>query len=266
MKTLSIDEAISRHGGNSLREVVANMARSGEYHDIWLYANVTGGGYTAPYTHFLCASKSDETRQVVAFLMRRDVSHDTRVFEKGALTKLADPELDRAIVRETPVDIPEQSEKAEKDKLNVQQSRAITSAWYFAKSESKHARQVVITLPPEAAVLPKVSNLVTDFGFMQANWAATVLFLTAEDPQTKGPSIFAKASGVIDRVRGDSASLVFAFYRLARGGIFQIFIQVDNPAIHIKPRLSGSSRPVQPREPNRRYACITAASRRVTKG
>ena len=169
MKTMAINEAVSRHGGNTLREVIENMARSGEYHDIWLYTASSGGpAPTSPHTHFLCATKSDDTRQVVAFLMRGDVRNDSRVYEKGAIKKSMDPELDRVISHEKPADVQAKKEQAVEDQSRP---RAVTPAWYFAKSESKHTRQVVITLPGNANISPRVSNLMGDLAFMQANWA-----------------------------------------------------------------------------------------------
>jgi hypothetical protein len=107
-------------------------------------------------------------------------------------------------------------------------------AWYLAASDAKHTRQVIITLPPQSAVSPRVSNLMADLAFMQANWSVAALFVAGE-----GPFIFAKATGIVERLEGRPAKVAFAFYRLRRGGVFQIFVEVDSP--EIRDRTGGSN-------------------------
>lgn len=110
----------------------------------------------------------------------------------------------------------------------------ISPRWYFATSDAKHVRQVVIVLPPEAHTPPSVSNLVADAGFMQAAWAATAVFVDGSTNQAKGPTVFAKASGVIELLKGQPPLVALSFYHLRDGGVFQLFVQTDSPQIREK--------------------------------
>ncbi|MBI4527026.1 MAG: HEAT repeat domain-containing protein [Deltaproteobacteria bacterium] len=107
----------------------------------------------------------------------------------------------------------------------------VRADWYFAESRAKHCRQVVVTLPPQLEVPPRVENLIGGGGFMAANWAVTVLFMPGDAPESKGPFVFAKASGVIEMLRHRPVTVAFAFYRMKRGGVIQIFVQVDSADI-----------------------------------
>ncbi|MGH9874350.1 MAG: tetratricopeptide repeat protein [Pyrinomonadaceae bacterium] len=105
-----------------------------------------------------------------------------------------------------------------------------TSSWYYAKNSEKHVHQLVIQLSPDSRIAPRVANLVVDAAFMAPNWAVTALV----DSQSALPVIFAKASGAIDLLQGEPADVVFAFYHLSHGGVFQIFVQVDSADLRSK--------------------------------
>jgi hypothetical protein len=230
MITISINEAAAKYGGNNLKQVIENMVASGDFFKIWLYANAHGGNRT--HTDFLCVSKTDDVQQVTRFLMSRDVANDTRIYYEDKLVAELDSEdVNKPLV----IDIAFQTPKYNGNESHaLGQSKSNKLEWFFAKSNSKHVSQVVITLPPEAEILPKVENLVSDSGFMHANWAATVLFMPGTTPEAQGPIVFAKASGIIEMLKKHPASVTFAFYRLDRGGIFQLFVQVDTPEIRAK--------------------------------
>lgn len=235
MITMSINDAASKYSGTTLKEVIENMIHPGEFYKIWLYANASGGNRT--HTDFLCVSRSDNVQQVVRFLMSRDVANDTRIYYEGKLEAALDAEyFNKPIVSKMSVETPAQ----DVDTLDVtaKQAALIVPEWYFAKSDSKHVNQVAITLPPQAEIPPRVGNLVAGGGFMQANWAATALFMPGITLEAQGPIVFAKASGIIEMLKGHPASVAFAFYRLGRGGIFQIFVQVDTPQIRAKAKNS----------------------------
>jgi hypothetical protein len=110
----------------------------------------------------------------------------------------------------------------------------ITPYWYIEKSDPKHVRQVVVTLPPESRIPPRVDNLVSGLIMAEAKWAAEILFLTGDTPEARGPFIFAKATGIVDVLKGCDVEVAFAFYRLYSGGIFQLFVQVNRPQVREK--------------------------------
>jgi len=112
--------------------------------------------------------------------------------------------------------------------------QSITPKWYSAISTPKHVRQVVVILPPQSEVPSRVGNLIAGADIMMANWAATSIFMTGDTPEAKGPFVFAKASGVVEMLKGYPASVAFAFYRLNYGGVFQLFVQVDSPKVRAK--------------------------------
>lgn len=104
------------------------------------------------------------------------------------------------------------------------------SSWYYARNEEKHVRQIVIKLSPESRSYPRVDNLTADAAFTAPNWAVTAVL----DSPSAAPVIFAKATGAIEMVDHMPADVAFAFYHLERGGVFQIFVQVDSPAVRSK--------------------------------
>lgn len=110
----------------------------------------------------------------------------------------------------------------------------IIPSWYFAESQAKHVRQVVVILPPQADVPPRVENLVGGGAFMTANWAVTVLFMPGESQESKGPFVFAKASGVVEMLKHRTVTVAFAFYRLRMGGVVQVFVSADSPEVRAK--------------------------------
>jgi hypothetical protein len=228
MQLLSIGDAMSRYEGNTLRKIAETMAGSGDYSSIWLLNDKDGitpasGGYT----HFLCATPADATRDVVSFLMKPNVSNDTRMYGDGQIQKLVMEELDLIIDRD-------RVSAAETPEPPAATSPSPMPSWYLADDESKHARQLVLTLPVEAAVPPRVSNLMAGFAFMEPNWAVTLLQMVGNSAQTEGPFVFAKATGVIDLVKDQPATLACSFYRMDRGGLFQMFVEVDTPQIREK--------------------------------
>ena len=115
-----------------------------------------------------------------------------------------------------------------------EQAQPITPKWYLTQSDYRHVRQVVVTLPPESKIPPRVDNLVSSFTMTEAKWAVESLFLTGDTPEVRGPFVFAKASGVVEMLIGYPVSVAFAFYRLNYGGIFQLFVQVDSPKVRAK--------------------------------
>lgn len=113
-------------------------------------------------------------------------------------------------------------------------TESVVPSWYFAESQAKHVRQVVVTLPPQAEVAPRVENLVGGGAFMMANWAATVLFMPGDSHESKGPFVFAKGSGLVEMLKGRPVTVAFAFYRLRMGGVVQVFVSVDSPEVRAK--------------------------------
>lgn len=104
------------------------------------------------------------------------------------------------------------------------------SSWYYARNEEKHVRQIVIELSPESRTYPRVDSLTADAAFTAPNWAVTAVL----DSPSADPVIFAKATGAIEMVDHKPADVTFAFYHLRHGGVFQIFVQVDSPAVRSK--------------------------------
>ncbi len=105
------------------------------------------------------------------------------------------------------------------------------ATWYFSKNEEKHVRQIIVRLPPENEIPSAVDRkLLADPGFMRANWAATVIVPSG----SHNPAIFAKASGVVEMLRGNSVEVAFAYYHLSHGGLVQIFVSVDSPGVKLK--------------------------------
>ena len=104
--------------------------------------------------------------------------------------------------------------------------------WYLAEDAGKHVRQVVVLLPVRAEVPAQVDNLVCgDLSFVMGNWATTLLFMDSGKFRSSGPFVFAKATGVADMLRGQPVEVAFAFYHLRRGGVFQLFVQVQSPKV-----------------------------------
>jgi len=107
--------------------------------------------------------------------------------------------------------------------------------WYFAENTTKHVRQLVLVLPPESEVAPRVKNVVSGgpagVAFLSATWSATVAFLDDQPPELEGPYVFAKATKVVETLRHQPVSVAFAFYRMKLGAVFQVFVQVDTPEV-----------------------------------
>lgn len=103
------------------------------------------------------------------------------------------------------------------------------SSWYYARNEEKHVRQIVIKLSPESRTYPRVDSPTTDAAFTAPNWAITAVL-----DSSAAPVIFAKATGAIEMVDHQPLDVAFAFYHLEHGGVFQIFVQVDSPALRSK--------------------------------
>src|SRR5687768_745238 len=102
-------------------------------------------------------------------------------------------------------------------------------SWYFAENGGRHVRQVLVRLPGENPVPPVIDNLIADPAFMTPNWAATVL-----SPVGSSPVVFAKANGAIEMLRGHTVDVVFAYYRMTDGGLFQVFVRVDSKQVRAK--------------------------------
>jgi tetratricopeptide (TPR) repeat protein len=107
---------------------------------------------------------------------------------------------------------------------------AAFSSWYYAKDDEKHVRQIVVKLAPETRSAPRACDVTADRAFTAPNWALTVLL----DSQSGAPVVFAKATGAIELVDHQPADVVFAFYHLDHGGVFQIFVQIDSPEVRAK--------------------------------
>ncbi|MCI0415574.1 HEAT repeat domain-containing protein [bacterium] len=58
----------------------------------------------------------------------------------------------------------------------------IVPNWYDISNKAKHVSQVVIQIPSECLIEPRVSNLVAAGGFLEAKWALTALFLNDDPP------------------------------------------------------------------------------------
>jgi hypothetical protein len=114
--------------------------------------------------------------------------------------------------------------------MNSADGIEVTSSWYYARSDEKHVRQIVVRLTPETRSAPRVFSVTADPAFTVANWAVTVLL----DSQSGAPVVFAKASGAIEMLDHKPADVVFAFYDLDHGGVFQVFVQVDSPEVRSK--------------------------------
>ena len=115
----------------------------------------------------------------------------------------------------------------------------ITPKSYTAASATKHVRQVVMILQPTCQVGPRVQNLVlggaAGIAFLSASWSATVAFLDGESGRDdEGPFVFAKATGIAEALRGQAATVAFAFYRMRLGGLVQMFVQIDTPDVRAK--------------------------------
>lgn len=110
---------------------------------------------------------------------------------------------------------------------------AVEAKWYFAENDSKHVRQIVLGIPPEAEVPSRVEGCLIGPGIrlMRQNWASVTLFMPGDTPDRKGPFIFAKANGVVELLRGRPARVAFAFYRFGAGGVLQIFVNVSSPEV-----------------------------------
>ena len=107
--------------------------------------------------------------------------------------------------------------------------------WYFAEDAAKHVRQLVLLLPPDAEVAPRVKSVFpggpAGVAFLSATWAATVAFLDDQPPESEGPYLFAKATNAVNALRNQPVSVAFAFYRMKLGAVFQVFVQVDTPEV-----------------------------------
>ncbi len=112
-------------------------------------------------------------------------------------------------------------------RISVCASQEGETNWYLASDDLRHTRQVVINLPAKANVPAQVSNLVAGSVLMDTRlkWGIEVLFM---DRGERGPFIFAKATGVVERLNNKPGRVALAFYHLTKGGIFQIFVDVDD--------------------------------------
>jgi hypothetical protein len=103
--------------------------------------------------------------------------------------------------------------------------------WYEAQNRERRVRQVVISLPPQALVRPKATQLAASAAFTLAPWAATVACLVSDGQVAGEPVVFAKATDVIAELRDQPVTIAFAFYYLRTGAILQIFVSADAPEI-----------------------------------
>jgi hypothetical protein len=104
--------------------------------------------------------------------------------------------------------------------------------WYKVTNGAKHVCQIVICLPPEALVPPRVTgSLIHGVGLMAQQWAGVTLFMSGETPEEKGPFVFSKANNVIEAIKGHPAKVAFSFYHFRSGGLLQIFVYVDSPVV-----------------------------------
>lgn len=110
--------------------------------------------------------------------------------------------------------------------------KTINPEWYIAESDSKHVRQIVIRIPTEAQVPPRIKgHLLHGATLMTQNWAGVALFMDGKTPDQKGPFVFAKANGVVELLKGSPAYVAFAFHRFRAGGVLQIFIYVPSAEV-----------------------------------
>jgi hypothetical protein len=209
MSSISISRAKEVYGGSTERETITNMARKTGCYRIYKYANEFGNKVT--HTDYKrISSESDEK----ALLSSDWVHNVVLVYDRGNVLN-----LDEVVT--TPKEEP-------------MITKPITPKWYLAKSGAKHVHQMVITLPPQSEVPSRVTSLLAGADIMMANWAVTSVFMTEATPEAKGPFVFAKASGVVEMLKGYPASVAFAFYRLNYGGVFQLFVQVDSSKVRAK--------------------------------
>jgi len=105
--------------------------------------------------------------------------------------------------------------------------------WYQVQDDTKHVRQVVLRLPPEAEVPSRVKGtLIYRAQLWKQNWAGATLFMRGEEEEEdRGPFIFSKANDVVELLKGCEAQVAFAFYRFKHGGVLQIFVTVESLAV-----------------------------------
>lgn len=104
--------------------------------------------------------------------------------------------------------------------------------WYFTENDSKHVRQIVLRIPPEAEIPSRIEGcLLHGARLMMQNWAAVTLFMPGDTPDQRGPFVFAKANGVVELLKSRPARVAFAFYRFRAGGVLQIFVNVSSPEV-----------------------------------
>jgi len=110
--------------------------------------------------------------------------------------------------------------------------------WYRVANDAKHARQIVVHLPPDAQVKSRVEgNLLGPMSrAWNQDWAGMTLFMSGDTPESKGPFVFAKANGVVELLKGCPARVAFSFYRYRAGGFLQIFVHVHSPAVETRAR------------------------------
>lgn len=91
--------------------------------------------------------------------------------------------------------------------------------------------QIIVRMHPDNEISPLVDNqLLADPAFMRANWAAIVIVPSG----SSNPAIFAKATGAVEMLRGNSAEVAIAYYHLRHGGLLQVFVRVDSQGVKQK--------------------------------
>jgi hypothetical protein len=109
--------------------------------------------------------------------------------------------------------------------------------WYLVQDDTKHMRQVVLLLPPEAEVPPRVKgSLIHGVQLMTQSWAGLTLFMGEGEGKDKGPFVFSKANDVVELLKGCEARVAFTFYRFRHGGVLQIFVTVESPEVEARSR------------------------------
>jgi len=119
------------------------------------------------------------------------------------------------------------------DKMKIDKySSPIVTKWYCVENSSKHVRQIVLQLPPNSEVPPRVTGSLV-IGrmaeLMKQQWAGIVTFLAGSTEEQRGPFIFAKANNVVQFLNGCETHIAFAFYQFPTGGMLNIFVSVQYP-------------------------------------
>ena len=102
--------------------------------------------------------------------------------------------------------------------------------WYYANSEQKHVRQVVLQATAENEVGRKFGTLLLSAKFLslQTSVWATGFFYLDSDP---GPFLMVRGDKVASKLTGSPVTAAICFYRMKAGGLVTIYVHVDCPAV-----------------------------------